>query len=45
VTITNGTCNQCYGSSTLEIGELVACNSDIGSSFVYHGVCLKGSYA
>jgi hypothetical protein len=25
--------------------QLVACNSDIGSSFVYHGVCLKGSYA
>jgi adenylylsulfate kinase-like enzyme len=25
--------------------DLVACNSDIGSSFVYHGVCLKGSYA
>jgi hypothetical protein len=25
--------------------ELVACNSDIGISFMYHEACLQGSYA
>jgi hypothetical protein len=44
VTITNGTCNQCYGSSTLEIGELgvhfgMPCQTDADCGSAFPGAC------